>query len=96
MNKKILNNLRESISVALSNNLGLKIMAVLFAVFLWWAVVNIDDPIQTKKYIEYSETWLTFFKFLIQLSGDVQICINHVNFRAVVLSAQMVSQLSAS
>lgn len=50
----------------------------------------------TKKYIEYSETWLTFFKFLIQLSGDVQICINHVNFRAVVLSAQMVSQLSAS
>ena len=51
MNKKILNNLRESISVALSNNLGLKIMAVLFAVFLWWAVVNVDDPIQTKKYI---------------------------------------------
>ena len=26
-------------------------MAVLFAVFLWWAVVNIDDPIQTKKYL---------------------------------------------
>ena len=49
-----------------------------------------------KKYIEYSETWLTFFNFLIQLSGDVQICIHHVNFRAVVLSTQMVSQLSAS
>lgn len=25
-------------------------MAVLFAVFLWWAVVNIDDPIGTQKY----------------------------------------------
>lgn len=34
----------------LKNNLSLKIMAVLFAVFLWWAVVNIDDPIGTQKY----------------------------------------------
>ena len=32
------------------NNLGLKIMAVLFAVFLWWTVVNVDDPIQTGKF----------------------------------------------
>lgn len=32
------------------NNLGLKILAVLFAIFLWWIVVNIDDPIGTKKY----------------------------------------------
>lgn len=32
------------------NNLGLKIMAVLFAVLLWWTVVNIDDPIDTQKY----------------------------------------------
>ena len=30
------------------NNIGLKIMAALFAIFLWWAVVNIDDPIDTK------------------------------------------------
>ena len=32
------------------NNLGIKIMAVLFAVILWWTVVNIDDPIGTKKF----------------------------------------------
>lgn len=32
------------------NNLGLKVMAVLFAVFLWWTVVNIDDPIDTGKF----------------------------------------------
>ena len=51
MKERVLNNLRENISVSLSNNLGLKIMAVLFAVFLWWAVVNIDDPIQTRKYV---------------------------------------------
>lgn len=31
-------------------NIGLKILSVLFAVFLWWLVVNIDDPIGTKKY----------------------------------------------
>lgn len=33
------------------NNLGLKIMAVLFAVILWWTVVNVDDPIREKKYM---------------------------------------------
>lgn len=32
------------------NNLGLKILAVLFAIFLWWTVVNIDDPINKKTY----------------------------------------------
>lgn len=34
----------------LKNNLGLKILAVVFAVFLWWMVLNVDDPIGTKKY----------------------------------------------
>ena len=34
----------------LKNNLGLKIIAVVFAVLLWWIVVNIDDPIDTKQY----------------------------------------------
>ena len=29
----------------LKNNLGLKIMAVLFAIFLWWTVVNVDNPV---------------------------------------------------
>lgn len=32
------------------NNLGLKVLAVLFAVFLWWLVVNIDDPIDSKTF----------------------------------------------
>jgi len=34
----------------LKNNLGLKIIALVFAVLLWWLVVNIDDPIDTKQY----------------------------------------------
>ena len=48
---RILSNLRENVSTSISKNLGLKIMAVFFAVLLWWTVVNIDDPIQTKKYM---------------------------------------------
>lgn len=30
-----------------TNNLGLKIMALVFAAFLWLIVVNIDDPVET-------------------------------------------------
>lgn len=33
-----------------TNNLGLKLMAVLFAVILWLVVVNIDDPTKTKTF----------------------------------------------
>ncbi len=32
------------------NNLGLKILAGLFAFFLWWTVVNVDDPIQSDNF----------------------------------------------
>lgn len=35
----------------IKNNIGFKIAAVLFAILLWWAVVNIDDPINSKKYV---------------------------------------------
>ena len=31
-------------------NLGLKIVSVLFAVMLWWSVMNVDDPIDTKTF----------------------------------------------
>lgn len=34
----------------LKNNLAIKVMAVIFAVFLWWTVVNIDDPLGTKTF----------------------------------------------
>lgn len=34
----------------IKNNLGLKVLAIVFAIFLWWAVVNIDDPIDVKQY----------------------------------------------
>lgn len=34
----------------LNNNLGLKMLAFLFAFLLWFMVVNIDDPVKTKTY----------------------------------------------
>lgn len=32
------------------NNLGLKIVSVLFAIILWWSVMNVDDPVDTKTF----------------------------------------------
>ena len=32
------------------NNIGLKIVAVLVAVLIWWAIVNVDDPLQRKTF----------------------------------------------
>ena len=34
----------------LTNNLGLKILSLLFAVLLWLVVVNVDDPVKTETY----------------------------------------------
>lgn len=35
---------------AWKNNLGLKFIALLFSIILWWTVVNIDDPIDKKTF----------------------------------------------
>ena len=34
----------------LTNNIGLKFAAVLFAALLWLIVVNVDDPVDTNIY----------------------------------------------
>lgn len=40
----------KKVAKIVTNNFGLKIMALLFAVVLWLVVVNIDDPMQTKSF----------------------------------------------
>ena len=35
---------------SLTNNIGLKLLAFLFAFMLWLLVVNIDDPVDTKTF----------------------------------------------
>ena len=33
------------------NNLGLKVVALLFSILLWWSVVNVDDPIDKRNFV---------------------------------------------
>lgn len=40
----------QKIKSALLNNMGLKLLAVLFSVTLWLIVVNVDDPTQTRTF----------------------------------------------
>ena len=40
----------KNLAKKLTNNLGLKVLAVLFAIALWLVVVNIDDPVKPAQY----------------------------------------------
>lgn len=53
----------------LTNNLGLKIMAFIFAVFLWLIVVNLDTPIVSQRYSEIPVTIVN--DDIITSAGDV-------------------------
>lgn len=61
----------------LQNNIGLKFLAILFAVLLWIVVVNIDDPVMTKTFsgipviVEHSEI-LTEQQKTYQIVDDTQ------------------------
>ena len=62
----------------LKNNLGLKLLAFLFASLLWLIVVNIDNPVVSKTFsgipviVEHSEL-LTEQKKTYQIVDDTQI-----------------------
>lgn len=53
----------------LTTNLGLKIMAFIFAVFLWLIVVNLDTPIVSQRYAEIPVTIVN--DDIITSAGDV-------------------------
>ena len=53
--------MKQKIITALTKDVGLKILAFIFAFLLWLVVVNIDDPTQTR----------TFTSVVTVTNGDV-------------------------
>lgn len=61
----------------LTQNIGLKIMALLFAVLLWLIVVNVDDPVDSAVYTNIpvtvvNEDVVTNMGKVYQIAGDTQ------------------------
>lgn len=70
------------------NNIGLKVMAVLFAIFLWWTVVNVDDPIETKKFV--TEVTVTNPEVITNTGKSYQIMDNTKNVTVTVKARRKV------
>ena len=51
-----------------TDNLGLKIIAVIFAAFLWLIVVNLDNPVSTQTFSEVPVTIIN--EDIILSAGD--------------------------
>ncbi len=87
MNQKIIN--------ALTKNLGLKVLAVIFSFVLWLVVVNIDDPKQTRTFTSVvtvsNEDVLTAAGKLYEIKDGV----NTVSFR-VTAKRSIIEKLSPS
>ena len=52
----------KNLAKKLTNNLGLKVLAVLFAIALWIVVVNIDDPVL--KWKVFRDTWREKYSYV--------------------------------
>lgn len=78
-----------------TNNIGLKILALIFAFLLWLAVVNIDDPTQTRTFTAVvkvtNEQILTKAGKLYQIKDGI----NTVSFR-VTAKRSIIGKLSSS
>lgn len=66
----------------LTNNLGLKVLAVLFAIALWIVVVNIDDPVKPAQYtISVTQDNMDYLtsngKYSETLGGKIQLRLRH-------------------
>ena len=56
----------KNLAKKLTNNLGLKVLAVLFAIALWIVVVNIDDPVKPAQYTisVFRDTWREKYSYV--------------------------------
>ena len=70
----------------LTNNIGLKIMSILFAILLWLFVVNIDDPVTTKVYRNIAVS--VVHDEIIINRGQTYSFVNNVNTVSVTVRAK--------
>ena len=73
--------MKNNLKRAFTNNIGLKLLAILFALSLWLVVVNVDDPKQTRTYsavvtVVNEDSLLSAGKYY-----DIKDGINTVSFR---------------
>lgn len=72
----------KNLAKKLTNNLGLKVLAVLFAIALWIVVVNIDDPVKPAQYtISVTQDNMDYLtsngKYSETLGGKIQLRLLH-------------------
>lgn len=85
----------------LTKNLGLKIMALIFAIFLWLIVVNIDDPVESSTFRGISvtiqnEEIVTNQGKIIQILDDTQTVSVSVKAKRSVLAKITSSKITAT
>ena len=64
-----------------TDNLGLKIIAVIFAAFLWLIVVNLDNPVSTQTFSEIPVTIINEDIIVGEANGNI-IYLKHCNLLA--------------
>lgn len=74
----------------LTNNMGLKIIAFIFAAFLWLIVVNLDNPVGTKTFSDIPVTVVN--DDIITSAGDVYQVVGEQTVSVVVYATREVRQ----
>ena len=73
-----------------TDNLGLKIIAIIFAVFLWLIVVNLDNPVSTQTFSEIPVTIIN--EDIILSAGDTYQVLGEEKVSVVVSATRQVRQ----
>ena len=73
-----------------TDNLGLKIIAIIFAVFLWLIVVNLDNPVSTQTFSEVPVTIIN--EDIILSAGDTYQVLGEEKVSVVISATRQVRQ----
>ena len=73
-----------------TDNLGLKIIAIIFAAFLWLIVVNLDNPVSTQTFSEVPVTIIN--EEIILSAGDTYQVLGEEKVSVVISATRQVRQ----